>query len=416
MKKSTALRLVIIPLRDLELTDLYSSSSPSDPSSPPYSDPETPSLPAMPEIHPQFSTVPADVNGYASPLPASIVQFSFPATDHERVQAWLTGDFSHVVQPESDTLKKNMTSAVISTLKRFLAAARSQSLLASPFRISWRYRLFDGSATAPADSASEIISPLPRAPYMIITGNHLYETSLQTNIVFSATPARLMCKIPIPLVDESYRDIITAVEICISCQRDILSKDATVAGLRSVTIDGIRQRVWQYESYPEDYLVDAARGDSDMRIVASIPFDKILAGEYSDAVPIPLEAGIFDRFSSLPKAQAENAKPGEGSGEGVNGIDSWKPFLHASTPALDLNRPELRKTVASVYLNGVFQRQEMKLSLYGSHRREEWHLLAKVRGGAIPSLCRVPFRWLKVEFEVPMRRDDFIDSIIFSFS
>ncbi|MDE6835704.1 MAG: hypothetical protein K2J03_01970, partial [Muribaculaceae bacterium] len=83
MKKSTARRRVIIPLRDLELTDLNSSSSPSDPSDPSDPDPEAPSLPAKPEIHPQFSAVPADVNGYASTLPASIVQFSFPATDHD---------------------------------------------------------------------------------------------------------------------------------------------------------------------------------------------------------------------------------------------------------------------------------------------------------------------------------------------
>ena len=406
-----------ILLDSLDLIDLSSDDSSENPL--PDTDPDPY---ALPSIAPEFSYNKGALPGYGTALPVASVDFSFPADDQKRVQAWFSGDFSHVTEPESATLKKNMTAAVKSTLDAFISNALSRNLFAAPCMIGWQYRVFDGSCVGPdaiGCSPSPLL-PVSSAPDLIITSYNVYEKSLHTDVAFSQTPAQLLINIAPPEKGEDFKDIITAVEFFITKPVALFPSDMTVSGVRSLSIDGIRERVWHYSSYDSDTLLAMASSDSDFRIVASIPFSDILNGKYKSPLPLPIEAGALSRFSSLPK-QSASQSGGSGSSSnssssgGFNGTDGWRPYLHISTPPLDLSLPEREKSVSDIYLRGVFQRKEVILTLYGSHHREHWRMIARSRGPYIRGLRRAPFRWLKVEIELPMRRDDFLEALTFSF-
>lgn len=409
--QKTSSRRVLIPLSSLQLTD--TSTSTLDPDAFPNPD-EGGATRTLPDLHPRFTLSPKEMPEFGSPLPKGEVAFDFPTTDKKRVEAWFSGDFSHVTAPESATLKKNMASAVLSTLKRYTSAAKKHNLFFSPFRIGWRYRLFDGSAAAPGET--ELLLPSPSAPLLIISDYNIYEKSLHTGVIFSLSPSQISIEVPVPVGADSCLELITAVEIFITAPRDMFASDASVGGVRSVNIEGIRERIWQYDAYDMANLEAAARADNDLRVVASLLFREIAQGQYSTSVALPMEAGAIDRFTTLPKAAAEtgNSNTGGNSG-GVTGIDGWKPFIHAETPPLDMYLPEVHKTVSSLYITGVFERSKMIFTLLASNDRQNWIKLARSHGAAVNGLCRYAARWFKVQLEVPMRKSDFLDLMVFNF-
>lgn len=399
------------------ITDL---SEPSDSGSslPPGEATASKSLPALTA---SFSFEKSTLPGYGTTLPATDIDFAFPAEDLARVQAWFSGDFSHVVNPESATLKKNMTAAVLSALADFISAASTRNLFSSPFKIGIRYRLFDNSYVYIAPP--ELLIPSESAPDLVITGFNVYEKSLHTEISVSQNPSALYFAISVPDNWEDYREIINSVEFFITRQADLYPSDAKVSGVRSISSDGIRQRTWHYERYDSDLVCAQARADSAFRLVASIPFSDISAGHYSEPSLFPMEAGTLQRLSSLPKINysSDSASGGSSSGSSTSssdntpGISGWRPYIHIVTSALDLGLPERAKSISDLFLRGVFQREDVKLTLFGSHHREGWRMIARSSGPYIRGLRGVPYRWLKVEIELPMRRDDFLEALTFKF-
>ena len=410
MTNKKNIRKVHVSLGSLALSDLTHKIT----DTPVQPQPDDPFIRLFPTLNPVFSLKPTAIAGFGSPLPRSEVEFSFPPEDRKRVEAWFSGDFSHVTAPESATLKKNMSAAVISTLKKYATSAKAQNLFISPFCIGWRYRLFDGSAAAP--EATELLTPLETPVNLIITSHNIYEKSLHTDVMFSNSPSTILFSIPSPVGAEGCVDLITSVEIFITSPRDIFSQDANVIGIRSVNIGGVRQSVWAYESYEIGNLVSAARADKDFRVIASIPFREIADGKYDTAVPLPIEAGSLERFSTLPKATSEQGDTSSGGTGGVTGVDGWKPYIHAETPPLDLFQTETDKFIRSVYITGIFERSKMKITFYVSNDREKWQRVARASGAVINGLCRIPARWVKIEFELPMRKGDFLDLLVFSLS
>ncbi|MDE5869759.1 MAG: hypothetical protein K2H18_05960 [Muribaculaceae bacterium] len=406
-----------IELDSITITDLSETVQPDDPSA-------EPSIPTLPVIVPSFSFEKNTLPGYGTPLPVTDIDFSFPAEDQKRVQAWFSGDFSHVTVPESTTLKKNMANAVLSTLNSFISSAVNRNLFTSPCRIGYRYRLFDNSLIY--NNQPILLVPTEKAPDLIITSYKVFEKSLHTEVSISHYPGSLMFSIPVPETVEEYKDIITSVEFFLTRPVDLYASDAKVSGIRSISVNDIRQRVWHYESYDPESLTAQAKADNGFRLIASIPFSDIATGKYSEVTPFPLEAGTLQRFSSLPKVtystgsgtnsgSTGSSGGGGGSSNPTTGIPGWRPYLHFATSPLDLGEPEIAKSVYDLYLRGVFQRDEVTMTLYGSHHREHWRMIARSRGPYIRGIRRAPYRWFKVEIELPFRRDDFLEALTFTY-
>lgn len=386
-----------IPLSSLDLEDL--SSTPVNP------DPDNPDSPdyTLPALAPAFSLSPQGEGAIAS------VDFTFPAEDYKRVQAWFTGDFSHVTLPESATLKKNMTAAVEDTLDAYISSASARNLFLSPFMLGWRYRLFDASVVAPDEP--HLLLPATDILRLIITSYNVYEKALHTAVLFSQSPSQLLFSLPAPENAGDFLNIITDVEFYICAPAQIYSEDFSVSGIRSVTVGDVRQRVWYYSANELEAMKASVEADRNYRLIASIPFSDIAAGRYAAPSPLPIRAGALSKFSSLPKLSAPSAS---GSG-GFTGTGGWRPYIHVQTPPLDLALPENEKSVCDLYLRGIFQRDRVTMTLYGSHHREHWRILARSRSPYIRGLRRTPYRWLKVEMELPMRRDDFLEALTFRF-
>lgn len=383
-----------IPLSSLDLEDLSTTPDPENPDTPDQS---------LPTLSPLFSISPT------GETTAPSVDFAFPADDYRRVLAWFTGDFSHVTLPESATLKKNMTAAVKDALDSYISAAYAKNLFISPFMIGWRYRLFDGSIVSPDQPM--LISPAEDVLRLIINSYNIYEKALHTAVTFSLSPVRLLFSLPAPANAEAFLDIITDVEFYICRPADIYPDDFSVSGIRSVTVEGVRERVWYYSANDVEGMKASVSADSNYRLIATIPFSEIATGQYASPSPLPIEAGALTKFTSLPKLSASSVS----ASGGFTGTDGWRPYLHVQTPPLDLSLPETAKSVCDLYLRGLFQRDLVKMSLYGSHHRENWRLLARAKGPYIRGLRRTPYRWLRVEIELPMRRNDFLDALTFGF-
>lgn len=408
-----------IPFDSIPVFDLSDSGVPDTPGT-------DPAIPSLPVIVPSFSFDKSSLPGYGTTLPVTDVDFSLPAEDYKRVQAWFTGDFSHVTMPESATLKKNMTTAVLSAVNSFISSATNRNLFTSPFMMGCRYRLFDNSLVYPTEPVALV--PAEKAPDLIITSYKVYEKSIHTEVAVSHYPAALMFSIPVPENAEEYKDIITSVEFFITRQSDLYSPDATVSGIRSISANGVRERTWYYERYESDALIAQAKTETIFRIVATIPFSDIAEGAYSTLSPFPLEAGTLQRLSSLQKITYPFTNSnGSGTGNGptgnsssssnpTTGISGWRPYLHIATAPLDLGLPEAPKSVSDLFLRGIFQRDEVTMTLYGSHHREHWRMIARSHGPYIRGLRRAPYRWFKVEIQLSMRRDDFLEALTFTYT
>ncbi|MDE6409654.1 MAG: hypothetical protein K2K81_05350 [Muribaculaceae bacterium] len=408
-----------IPFDSIPVFDLSDSGAPDTPGI-------DPAIPSLPVISPSFSFMKSSLSGSGTTLPVADIDFSFPAEDQKRVQAWFTGDFSHVTIPESATLKRNMTTAVLSTLNSFINSATNRNLFTSPFRIGCRYRLFDNSCLYINEPLT--LLPSEMAPLLIITSYKVYEKSIHTEVSISHSPSILMFAIPSPENAQEYRDIITSVEFFITRQSDLYSSDAKVSGIRSISADGIRQRVWHYESYETDALIAQAKAETSFRIISSLPFSEIADGLYSEPSPLPIEAGALQRLTSLQKitypfsnSTGNGASGGSAGTSGASsaptlGIPGWRPYLHISTSPLDLGLPEASKSISDLFLRGIFQRDEVTMTLYASYHREHWRMIARSHGPYIRGLRRAPYRWFKVEIQLPMRRDDFLEALTFTYA
>lgn len=408
-----------IPFDSIPVFYLSDSGTPDNPDI-------NPDIPSLPVISPSFSFDRGSIPGYGSTLPVTDIDFSFPAEDFKRVQAWFTGDFSHVTLPESATLKKNMTNAVLAALGSFISSATNRNLFTSPFMIGYRYRLFDNSLVYLNEPM--VLVPSEKAPDLIITSYKIYEKSLHTEVTISHYPAKLMLSIPVPENAEEYKDIITSVEFFITRQSELYSSEAQVSGIRSMATDGVRERVWYYERYETDAIIAQAKAETGFRIISTLPFSEIAEGTYSTLSPFPLEAGTLQRLSSLQKITYPFTNSnGSGTGNGptgnsssssnpTTGISGWRPYLHIATAPLDLGLPEAPKSVSDLFLRGIFQRDEVTMTLYGSHHREHWRMIARSHGPYIRGLRRAPYRWFKVEIQLSMRRDDFLEALTFTYS
>lgn len=406
-----AKQLKLIPFSSLQMEDISSLPDPANPSG---------SDRTLPALSPSFSLRP---QGTQQGETAS-VDFAFPADDYRRVESWFTGDASHVTQPASATLKKNMTTAVKAALDSYLSSAASRNLFLSPFVVGCRYRLFDGSVAEASEPL--LLSPAEEPLRMVISGYNLYEKALHTAVVFSQSPSQLLFSLPCPADAAEFLDIITDVEFYICAPAALCPADFSVSGIRSVTVGGVRERVWYYSANDIETMKASVAADRDFRVIATVPFADIAAGLHAQPAPLPVAPGALEKFSSLPKLSARRpaASAGTTASAGAvatipngafTGIDGWRPYLHVQTPPLDLGLPEKAKSVCDIYLRGVFDRDKVVMTLYGSHHRENWRYLARSRGPFLRTCRRAPYRWLRVELSLPFRRDDFLDCLTFKF-
>lgn len=348
--------------------------------------------------------------------PCTIFSLAHPESDAPRVRAWFSGDYSGVTEPPSASLTTNLSKSLDSLLKDYYQAAARGGLLTSPCRVGAALRLSDGSRLPLGEPVT--LFPDTAPPVVGVRSYTPSATMMSAYVEIFNLPKRVEFSLP----GFSWKDVDgllvpVAVDFYATLQSPWSPDPLTCTGLRTMTVgegDGAeRMRGFVYDGYEEEYVAGRAAADADFRIIGSMAYADAAGGVADEEVP--LTAGAFSDWKTMPKLTWNASGGGSGDtpeepGQG----DPYRPYLHWLTPPLDLDDPEKLKRVRGVTLRGVFPRDSVRLTLYGSHHREHWRKVAESRGAMLRLVCGMSYRWWRVEIETPMRRGDFLDALAFT--
>ena len=277
----------------------------------------------------------SDVSGY----PRGMVSFKYPEADMERVMAWMTGDFGNVTAPASDSLLRNVTSAVSGLLKQYFAAASGHNLFTSPFKVGWALRKRDGTR--------EMTQPLtlmqinPNSPILPIANYSVRQEEAQTLNDIINNPGSIQItpsSIPTEWGEVSHIDIIATPPA------SLIPQDMVITGVTTVMVGDKRQRAYRYNRLDDTEVCGAASIQNDLRIIASIPVGEMTEGKPMTVQLIP---GALSNWKLLDKfSTGGDGDTGDGDGKDDNldnKEDEWEPYIDKETDPLDLGDPERRK-------------------------------------------------------------------------
>lgn len=347
----------------------------------------------------------SDVSGY----PRGMVSFKYPEADMERVMAWMTGDFGNVTAPASDSLLRNVTSAVSGLLKQYFAAASGHNLFTSPFKVGWALRKRDGTR--------EMTQPLtlmqinPNSPILPIANYSVRQEEAQTLNDIINNPGSIQItpsSIPTEWGEVSHIDIIATPPA------SLIPQDMVITGVTTVMVGDKRQRAYRYNSLDDTEVCGAASIQNDLRIIASIPVGEMTEGKPMTVQLIP---GALSNWKLLDKfSTGGDGDTGDGDGKDDNldnKEDEWEPYIDKETDPLDLGDPERRKWMYMAALRGCFDRRSIRIRVYASRHRQNWRLIADGRRGWVSAATHQGFRWFKVRITGSMNRGDYVDAVSF---
>lgn len=347
----------------------------------------------------------SDVSGY----PRGMVSFKYPEADMERVMAWMTGDFGNVTAPASDSLLRNVTSAVSGLLKQYFAAASGHNLFTSPFKVGWALRKRDGTC--------EMTQPLtlmqinPNSPILPIANYSVRQEAAQTLNDIINNPGSIQItpsSIPTEWGEVSHIDIIATPPA------SLIPQDMVITGVTTVMVGDKRQRAYRYNRLDDTEVCGAASIQNDLRIIASIPVGEMTEGKPMTVQLIP---GALSNWKLLDKfSTGGDGDTGDGDDKDDNQgnqEDKWEPYIDKETNPLDLGDPERRKWMYMAALRGCFDRNSIRIRVYASRHRQNWRLIADGRRGWVSAATHQGFRWFKVRITGSMNRGDYVDAVSF---
>ena len=351
----------------------------------------------------------SDVSGY----PRGALRFRYPKADRERVMAWMTGDFGNVSEPASDTLLKNVTTAVQELLKQYVTTASGHNLFTSPFKVGWALRKKDGTR--------EMTQPLtlmqinPGSPLLPIADFSVGEEEARTLNDIINNPCGL--QITASSIPAGWGDV-THIDIVATPQASLLPQDMQVTGVTTVMVGEKRCRAYHYNRLDDTEVLGTASIQNDLRIIASIPVADLADGQPSAVQLIP---GALSNWKLLDKFSTGGTGSGAGGGGDDDGKDDnqdnqedkWEPYIDKETDPLDIGDPERRKWVYMAALRGCFDRKSIRIRVYASRHRQNWRLIADGRRGWVSAATHQGFRWFKVRITGSMNRGDYVDAVSF---
>lgn len=355
---------------------------------------------------PKYAAVVTGPDGSTHPgmggWPETEISFAVTEEDLPRVDAWFTDNYHGVTLPESATLQKNRTAAIRTALSNYFSSASVANRFTSPFRLGWRCRYKDGSAGAFHDCG--VRSVFATAPHLPITRYSISGKTLFTGAQIRNVPAKLKYKFT--AADETklaeLMKSVDFIEIFATKPVELYDASTDVVGVRGIVIDDVPKRCWYYTSYEESEVILLAAQDENFRRIGVISSDEIVKNR--EFIDLPMSAGTLTGFSKLP-AYYESGS--------VTPTTPAGGRLVITTSPLHLGYPDDDKRLRSVCLRGVFVRDKVRLRIYGSHHREQWHLIAETKGPMISGLLGMRWRWFMIEIESPMRDGDFFEAITF---
>ncbi len=235
--------------------------------------------------------------------PCTIFFMQHSEADAPRVRAWFSGDYSGVTEPPSAELNTNLSRALDSTLKGWRQAAARAGLVTYPLRIGAALRLADGSALPLGDPVLFYNDPV--APNVIVRSYTPSSTNMLAYVEIRADMFVPMFAISDDADGEMIRRLEAlrpvSVDFYATRQFPFAPDPLTCTGLRGMMVgsgdNAIRLRGFVFDAYEKEYVQARAAGDTDFRVVASVPWT---GGPFPEQ-RIPLSEGAFANFDSMPE-------------------------------------------------------------------------------------------------------------------
>lgn len=371
----------------------------------------------FPSLSPTFSLTPATIDEFSSSRyehPVAGISMQIPDDDLPRVSSWFGGASSGTIQPLSDTARKRITDSVIASIKSYLSSASSRRLFTSPLRAGAAWLLFDDTIVTTEEP--QLLLPDTQPPIVAIRESSLSGNTLQTLCEFQTDPKELRVSIPATTLPESLKEAVKGIIIYATKQASLLMGDESVEGVRTHVQDGVPLRIWNYNRRAEDLVRADALADESFRVLATFTAEEIATGVTERLIPAEGNLDDWKSFPTLPNGGGGGDQPG-GDEPGGENPPGWRPHILLQTEALDLGLPEDEKWIQSVTLRGIFRREPgiVRMTLYGSHHRENWRRIASADGWHIRGVRGVRYRWYRVEIDARMRKGDLLEALTFVF-
>ncbi len=357
-------------------------------------------LPGYEAVRPTKIT---DFNGVFHPgctgFPSHKLSMQFTQPDAPRINAWFSGNYHGVTEPESASLVKNRLNAIQTMLKNYFATAAAHNIFTSPFKIVWRAKFSDNTYSKP--STPTILSLNGSAPALPVYAHSISGTTLITDVDIRNIPGKLALQIFPDKIGEN----IDFIEIFATLPTTLYHPAGETAALRSATIDGYPRRCWNYDTLSPLEISDATLANQDFRLIATIPSSQLPL--FIEEKILPMNTGILSSFSALPKLTATPTPTPS---------DSQGGCVRLATVPLSLSLPDIRKGVRGVTIDGNFDRTAMRFRLLGSDNRRQWVKIAETHGDSLRGIRTARFKWFKIEGESILASTDFIDAATFTFA
>lgn len=330
------------------------------------------------------------------PHPCVSIDLTVSEDDRPVVSGWL-GNASSSSRSPSESLVKRMTSAVTNSLKQYFTDASRRGLFTRPFKLGYALKLLDGTILT-LGSPQEIY-PTAMAPLMAIRDANLSDSMLRTMTEIINTPADLKISV-------SSFDLPTLVEILTQAgfssqpeslvifatqQCDVLTGEEIVSSIRTIELFGDRVPSWSYNRLAEDLVAQKLKYDNSFRIISEIPILEVSDG--LDSLRLPANNRDLTDWKSFTPFIYDD----------VNNKIPTRMVME--TDPIDLNLPEEYKKLRCVTLRGCFPRDItgncVRYTLFGSHHRENWKVVATAQGAHIRFLRASYYRWYKLKIESP---------------
>lgn len=355
-----------------------------------------------------FTLVPSIPDSYKYSryaYPCVPISFSVPDSDISLVESWVNSSIPDSAVA-SDTLTKRITEKVLGAYRTYISDCSAVGIFTAPCRIGMALRLNDGSLIslgAPRNVYAEM-----RAPLMRVREASLAGSTFSAITEFINTPAILHVSLPDLALSAPQLASTHSLLFYATRQVDLLTGTETVDGIRTYSIFGENARCWHYPRLNEDQITEKLLADSSFRIIAKIPIADCGSGLTSFRLPADsLNLNAWNDYP--PLKDDDSADPGDNTG-----TEKYTHIRLVTSP-LDLGMPERTKHVSGLSIRGIFPRysdNEISVTLFGSHHRDNWHRIAAARGPHIRLLRTVCYRWFMVEITAP--KSAILEAITFS--
>lgn len=345
--------------------------------------------------------VPAGWESRRFGFPVRDLTFSYPADDEARVRAWFTGNYSGVTRPASDTLRRNVASAIHDALDKLGTDAALEGAFAAPFRVALGRRMKKGFALL---TDWVVVNPWGSSPEIAVRDYNVSEKQAEVYCEFRYKPVKVTLEVDAgPLTNREDLVVVAGPQI------PFYEGGGKVSACYRAVLDGALTSFFDYPGYSAEELDLLVTRSADLRIIGEAGKD-LQIEESGEHLLLPLSAPTD--WKSLEKYAEGDTSPGS-TGEVGAQVTEGEDFEWPEGEVEILTQwvSVGGYPVGRIWLRGVFPSDVTEIDIEVSSHREIARSVARGHGRFISGLRGLRVRWMRFRIKTRFRPGDFLEKI-----